>query len=780
VGRLGDRWTNLKNSLGFRITVAVGLILLVSYIVFVLLVVELQKRFFLAQAVREADTFSTAVLNATNHSMLKDDREATANIVKDLSMRQDLSHIRIYDHSGITKYADRKSEVGTKVDKKAEACFLCHSEDKPFSEVVTSKRTRIYRSKEGSRVLGMITPINNKPECRNAACHEHPASKKVLGVIDVSIPLNKFDAHVRSTAGKIILLAVITCVLVMATISFYIRVRVNRPVVRLVDWIKGMAADESAKRIAVTSNDELGELAKAFNMMSARIQRRTRELERSRRQYRILFEQVPCFISVIDQNFRIVRQNSRMREYFRGTVGMRCYEVYKRRSEKCDVCVAAQTLSDGNTYHREECGLTVSGEETNYVSYTLPVHDDKGETTYAMVIAIDVGERVRLARELKLSLDFQTNLIENSIHGIVATDADGRLNLFNRAAESLLGYRAEEVMGDEDLKKYFPAEFVEMIGAAARGEEIAERRLVAQEAIIPARTGERIPVRFSGVILFDNEKPAGSVGFFQDLRTFKKLEREKADADRLAVVGQTVAGLAHGIKNVLQGLEGGVFVMETAIEDKDDRLLERGWRMITRNIGRITALVQDLLTYSKARTPKYEKMDPNALAEEVCALFDLRAHENSIDLKRDLDPDVEPVYADQRGIHTAVTNLVSNAIDAFDGVDAAARREIVVSTRSDPDWAVVIRVADTGQGIDEETQRRIFAGFFSTKGSKGTGLGLLVTSKIVQEHGGEISFESEPGVGSTFSISLPRREPDWTDPVEEADGERADVESPNS
>jgi histidine kinase len=780
VGGLGKIWTALSSSLGFKITIAVGLILIASYFVFVYLVVEVQKRFFLDQAVREAKTFSTAVLNATNHSMLKNDREATANIVRDLSMREPLSHIRIYDHEGVTKYADRKAKVGRKVDKKAEACFVCHAKDKPFSAVVTSKRTRIYRSPEGSRLLGMITPIYNKPECYNAACHVHPASKKVLGVIDVTIPLKQFDAHVRSTAGKIILLALATCILVMATIAVYISVRVSRPVARLLEKTRALARDESTDRIAVNAQDELGQLAQAFNMMSARIQRRTRELLRSRQEYRILFEQVPCFISVIDRNFRIVRQNTRMREYFRGTVGMRCYEVYKRRFSKCDTCLVEETFRDGKGYQREECGISVSGTEANYVSYTIPIRDDKGDVLYAMAIAIDIGERVRLKRELQISEDFQTNLIENSIHGIIAMDDKGRINLFNKAAEQLLGYRADEVIGDEDLQKYFPAKFVEMILAAVRGEKLTDPRLVAQEAIIPSQTGERIPVRFSGVILFDNEKMVGSVGFYQDLRTFKKLEREKADADRLAVVGQTVAGLAHGIKNVLQGLEGGVFVMETAIEDKDDQLLDRGWQMITRNIGRISELVHDLLTYSKARSPKYEKIDPNALAEEVCALFDLRAKEHSIDLVRDLDPDVESFFADQRGIYTALTNLVSNAIDAFDNVEADARREIVVRTRSAPEWAVVFQVADTGQGMDEETQRKIFSSFFSTKGSKGTGLGLLVTSKMVQEHGGEISFESEPGVGSTFSISLPAGEPVETEQPAGENGERAEAQSTNS
>ncbi len=748
-------WTTLWRSLGFRITLSVGLMVVASYLVFLYLVIEYQRQFFFEQMIQEAETFSAAVLNATNHSMLKDDRESTSNIVRDLSMREDLSQIRIYDHSGTIKYADRQGEVGKKVNKEAEACLACHFADKPFSQVIADKRTRIYTSSHGYRVLRMITPIHNKPECSNAACHVHPSSQKVLGVIDVGMPLQRFDAHVRATSYEIILLGVASALLVMVTIATYITLRVNRPVGRLMSWIRNLDRQEGSAQIPITSKDELGQLARAFNLMSARIHRRTNELERSRHEYRILFEQVPCLISVIDRNFKIVRQNSKMREYFHGSTGMHCYEVYKRQGHKCEECVVDRTFSDGKGYERQECGLTVSGEEANYISYTIPVHDQKGDVLYAMVGAIDIGDRIRLEKELQVSVDFQTNLIENSIHGIVAIGEKGQVNLFNKAAESLLGYSADEVIGDDDLQRYFPRAFVEMIIEAFKGEKTLESAVVAQEAAIPAKDGEMIPVRFSGVLLYDDSKIIGGVGFYQDLRTFKRLEREKAESDRLAVVGQTVAGLAHGIKNVIQGLEGGVFVVETAIEDHDNELLNRGWGMVTRNIGRVSALVGDLLSYSKERLPQYEAIDPNGLVEDVCALFDIRAKERSIEIIRDFDPTMEPIQIDQRGIHTVLTNLVSNAIDACETEMDGRNHKIVVKTRQAADHGITYEISDNGIGMDEEVQRKVFTSFFSTKGTKGTGLGLLVTSKIVQEHGGEISFASEWGKGTTFTVHLP-------------------------
>jgi signal transduction histidine kinase len=297
-----------------------------------------------------------------------------------------------------------------------------------------------------------------------------------------------------------------------------------------------------------------------------------------------------------------------------------------------------------------------------------------------------------------------------------------------------------------------------MIFASQLGKALPETRLVEQEAAIYSSEGEAIPVRFSGLILFDRGKPVGSVGFVEDLRNFKRLERDKQASDRLAVVGQTVAGLAHGIKNIIQGLEGGVYVVETAIEDKDSKLTDRGWSMVKNNIHRISDLVKDLLAYSKERRPQYEATDPNILAEEVCTLFEIKANEKSITIERQFDPNLGKmvkVFLDQRGIHTCLSNLVSNAIDACEMAQKKETLKIVVRTLEDSEGGVIFEIADNGAGMNDETKRKVFSSFYSTKGNRGTGLGLLVTSKIVAEHGGEIYFESAEGVGTTFTIRLP-------------------------
>jgi histidine kinase len=775
VAGLREKWTALASSLGFRIALSVGLILLVSYVFFVYLVLDIQQDFYFEQIKKEAERFSAAVINATNHSMLQDDREATRSIIADIGKQKELSDIRIYDHAGAIKFSNQLAEVGTKVDQRAEACFVCHSEDQPFSEVVTDKRTRVYYH-DGHRVLGMITPVYNKPRCYNAVCHVHPKEQKVLGVLDMGMSLKGYDSHVLSLVLNIVLVGFGTFGAVLCTIGLYVTFRVHRPVTQLRNAAMKIALGDFSEKLVAKSKDQIGQCAWAFNLMRDQIRRRTRELTRSREEYKGLFEQVPCFICVIDKDFEIVRQNSYMRELFRGSTGMKCYEVFKKRTTKCEDCHVDVTFQEAKASGKEHCGLKVTGEEANYVSYTTPIVDDKGQVLYAMIIAVDIGDRVTLQRALEASKDFQTNLIESSIHGIVATDEHGRVNIYNIAAENLFGYPAQEVIGDPDLGKYFPRLFAEMILGPHLGRNIEEPRLIAHETVVTVRDGESVPVRFSGFILFDQRRVVGAVGFFQDLRTFKKLELEKQASDRLAVVGQTVAGLAHGIKNILTGLEGGVYVVDTALEDEDKQLLQRGWEMIRNNIGRVSVLVKDLLSYSKERAPEYKETDPNLLAEEVCALFEIKAKEKSVIIERDFDPDVGKmfkIFMDQRGLHTCLSNLVSNAMDACEGDTKEVQHRIVVKTMQDEDGNLLYEVSDNGAGMGEDTKRRIFSSFYSTKGSRGTGLGLLVTSKIVAEHGGAISFESQEGVGSTFSIVLPASRPskafskDTTAPAQE-------------
>jgi signal transduction histidine kinase len=255
-------------------------------------------------------------------------------------------------------------------------------------------------------------------------------------------------------------------------------------------------------------------------------------------------------------------------------------------------------------------------------------------------------------------------------------------------------------------------------------------------------------------------RPGGEIPYVIEMSTditlVKQLERDKRDAERLAAVGETVAGVAHGIKNILMGLEGGLYAVNSGIRMGDDARIARGWTTIESNVSRISEFMKEFLDFARGRPTATAQVDPNLPAHQVVDLFRERAANAGIRLEARLAAGLADAPLDADGIHTCIANLVSNAIDACTLAEAEREFVVVVSSR-DENGTLVYEVADNGRGMDYEISRKVFSRFFTTKGSdRGTGLGLLTTKRIVHQHGGRISFESKEGEGSVFRIELPR------------------------
>jgi PAS domain S-box-containing protein len=240
----------------------------------------------------------------------------------------------------------------------------------------------------------------------------------------------------------------------------------------------------------------------------------------------------------------------------------------------------------------------------------------------------------------------------------------------------------------------------------------------------------------------------------RDIAELKTLQRQKLEAERLAAVGQTVAGLAHGIKNLIMGLEGGMYVVNSGLRSGNEQRLLQGWKMLEEDIGRISSFVKEFLEFAKGRQPRAKTIQPNDVARKVVASFRERAARSGVELRLDLE-ELGEAPMDEEGLHACLTNLVLNAIDAC-VMSTNETHQVVLSTR-ERDGVLTFEVADNGCGMDYDIKQRVFTNFFSTKASgKGTGLGLLTTRKIVQEHGGKVSFESAEGEGSVFRLEFPR------------------------
>jgi two-component system NtrC family sensor kinase len=229
-------------------------------------------------------------------------------------------------------------------------------------------------------------------------------------------------------------------------------------------------------------------------------------------------------------------------------------------------------------------------------------------------------------------------------------------------------------------------------------------------------------------------------------------------AERLAAVGQTIATLSHHIKNVLQGIRGGSYLIELGLNEHDEAIVRKGWDIVEKNQRRISSMVMDMLTFSKEREPDLAPCDLNDTVAEVIELMQARAAEKQVELSCDLTATPPTLILDPEGIHRAALNVVTNAIDACADNLAEGRPpgHVRVSTRYLLEGPVAqIIVADNGSGIAADDLQDIFSLFVSRKGSRGTGLGLPVSQKILKEHGGRIIAESELGRGSSFTLEFP-------------------------
>ncbi|MGD8530224.1 MAG: ATP-binding protein [Syntrophobacterales bacterium] len=230
-----------------------------------------------------------------------------------------------------------------------------------------------------------------------------------------------------------------------------------------------------------------------------------------------------------------------------------------------------------------------------------------------------------------------------------------------------------------------------------------------------------------------------------------QLYKDKILNERLAAMGQAISGLSHYIKNIVAAMDTSHAMVEKALAAEDFSIINRVWKILRRSNQRISNLVLDMLAYSKDRKPDIQPCPINEVCKEAAELCHDRIKTKHGKLQLDLDPKLPRILADPQGIHRCLLNLLTNAIDALDEEGG----EVKISTEKHGEGEVLITVEDNGSGIPEEICQRIFDVFFSTKGSQGTGLGLAVTKKIIEEHGGSIEVQSKEDQGTKFFIKLP-------------------------
>ncbi len=260
---------------------------LITYIIVLLITVlgivlyfnaENQKKQLLNEVIMGATQLSDTIIKSTEYDMLRNQRSNVYRIINYIGMQQGINRVRIFNKEGYIMVSTDPNEIGKFVNKSEEQCYACHALGKPLERLTIPKRTRIFKLTNGNKVLGMITPIYNEAECSSAACHAHPASQKVLGVLDISMSLETIEKEIKTIEIRSIIIGLITICFLSILMIVIIKNIIGKPINELISGTNRIANGNLDEPINIKTKDEMGELASAFNDMMTKLKNAKDEL----------------------------------------------------------------------------------------------------------------------------------------------------------------------------------------------------------------------------------------------------------------------------------------------------------------------------------------------------------------------------------------------------------------------------------------------------------------------------------------------------------------------
>jgi len=240
----------------------------------------------------------------------------------------------------------------------------------------------------------------------------------------------------------------------------------------------------------------------------------------------------------------------------------------------------------------------------------------------------------------------------------------------------------------------------------------------------------------------------------------ENLVREKTELqNHLSSLGLMISSISHGIKELLTGLDGGMYHLDSGVAKKDQERIEEGLKIVKTTVQRIRKMILNIIFYAKERDLKWDQVDVLSLADEVSTVFESKMENKNIEFVKDFDSKLGKCELDDEHIHSAIINILENAVDACTRDRLKKTHKINFSVKQQKDH-IIFEISDNGIGMDSETLEKIFTPFFSSKGNKGTGLGLFISNKIVEQHGGKIYVKSTEGQGTQFIVKLHKKLPE--------------------
>ena len=522
------------------------------------------------------------------------------------------------------------------------------------------------------------------------------------------------------------------------------------------------SANKFYEIVEVPFENEDGNISKLsiYRDVSAK-KRQEERLKASKEQYSDLFEHVGCGVFISSKEGKFLDANHAL-QHMLGYPSRK--ELLKIDLPKDLYLRPEDRLKFIETIEREGSVINLEVEFKKKDGTPIPVlltghvrYDSKGKVIGYEGINVDQTQTKQMEREIRKTNDFLNNIIHNSPNAIMAADMKGTINLWNQAAEEILGYQTNDVVGKLNITKVYPEGMAKKVmGKLREGNVRRKGRLKFYPVILLKKDGQIAEGNLSASIVYDeNRQEMATVGIFMDLKERLEMERrlkttqeQLLQSEKLAAMGRLTSQIAHELNNPLYGIMNTLELMKTEISPGNNRrkILE----MALSETVRLSELLHKMLTFSKPDQKEKQPVDINTILDEILLLHEKQFRENNIIIETRLADAMPSVLASKNQLRQVFLNMFNNAGDAMpDG------GTLTVDTAVE-DGEIGIEVSDTGIGIKEENIKNIFDAFFTTKNSiKGVGLGLSVCYGFIIEHGGDIQVTSEQGVGTCFRITLP-------------------------
>lgn len=372
---------------------------------------------------------------------------------------------------------------------------------------------------------------------------------------------------------------------------------------------------------------------------------------------------------------------------------------------------------------------------------------------------IDLEKKYKVLSERTKKLEnvfqFHKGIVQNISSGIVTVDFKGKITFINKAALTVVEYEYQDLI-NQPVNQLF----ADLYEAQVILKDLLEnkRMFESKEVNLVTKTNKIIPIGFSTSVLQSKDsKFEGVVLLFRDLTNLINFRKQMERMERLATLGEVSAGIAHEIRNPLAGIKTSAQVLEESFSPNDFRaqLVSR----IVKEIDRSNELLKKFFGFAKPSRPQQDFIDIEKVIESVHLLLVSRLKKRKIKYTSQYTSDLPKVFVDENQIEQVVVNLILNAMDSMeDGGDIAVITSLLKhepgTKGADAQDMVLVEIKDNGKGIEDEIIEKIFNPFFTTK-TEGVGMGLAISSRLVEENGGRLEVHSELGKGSSFLLYLP-------------------------